>query len=311
LVQIARIDHISIAVSELEPEVTLLERLFGFKRSGEWADDSSGGYRGITLDVPGSSDIDWEVLAPNGEDSYIQRFLDGPNGPGFHHIAMEVADVGATIAELRALGVEPWPAVAAGAVESGTGDGAAPSETYIHPEQGGNGFLFQFVGAEASHDRAARERPAAPDVDGSLGIIAINHLSHAHAAADELAAWYQRVLGMETFHRSEGGEYADFSTRVLETSTRQMRWELIQPAGKDSFIGRFIEARGPSIHHVTFEVGDWDRAVAACEQHGVPTFGDRAGETDGVEWREAFIHPRYTGGFLAQFFWQASPGVWI
>jgi methylmalonyl-CoA/ethylmalonyl-CoA epimerase len=305
LVQIARIDHISIAVPELQPEVALLETLFGFRRSGEWADDASGGYRGVSLDVPGNSDIAWEVLAPSGEDSYIQRFLDGPNGPGFHHIAMEVADVGATIADLRALGVEPWPAVAAGA------DGAAPSETYIHPKQGGNGFLFQFFGAEASHDGAARERRPAPDFDGSLGIIAVNHLSHAHGAADELARWYEGVLGMEQFHRSGGGEYADFSTRVLETSTRQMRWELIEPAGDDSFIERFIAARGPSIHHVTFEVGDWDRAVAACERHGVPTFGGRTGETDGVEWREAFIHPRHTGGFLAQFFWQASPGVWV
>ncbi|MEE8422542.1 MAG: VOC family protein [Dehalococcoidia bacterium] len=303
MLQITRIDHISIAVPELEPELELLERVFGFRRSGEWAEDSNGAYRGVSLDVPGSSGIGWEVLAPNGEDSYVQRFLDGPSGPGFHHIAMEVADVGATVAELKALGVEPWPP------PSDAGD--APDETYIHPKQGGNGFLFQFFGPETAHDGAAHERRPAPDVEHSLGVIAVNHLSHAHPAGDELAAWYERVLGMELFHRSAGGEYAGFSTRVLETSTRQMRWELLEPAGTDSFVARFIEARGPAIHHVAFEVGDWDRAVAACAHNEVPTFGEREGETDGVPWREAFIHPRYTGGFLAQFFWQASPGVWI
>ncbi|MCH7961183.1 MAG: VOC family protein, partial [Planctomycetes bacterium] len=93
--------------------------------------------------------------------------------------------------------------------------------------------------------------------------------------------------------------------------TRQMRWELIEPQGEDSFVARFIEARGPSIHHVTFEVGDWKRAIAACAHHGVPIFGAREGETDGGTWREAFIHPRHTGGFLAQFFWQERPGLWI
>lgn len=301
LLDIVRIDHISIAVPELEPELQLLERLFGFRRAGQWTSDSDSGYDGMSMDVPGSSNIGWEVLAPDSPDSYIQRFLDGPNGPGFHHIAFEVADVRGANTELRALGIDPWPAAGE--------DGATPVETYIHPRGGGSGFLFQFFGPELAGDRSPRE--PVPDVDHSLGIIAINHLSHAHPRADELAGWYERVLGMESFHRSEGGEYADFTTRVLETSTRQMRWELIEPQGEDSFVARFIEARGPSIHHVTFEVGDWKRAIAACAHHGVPIFGAREGETDGGTWREAFIHPRHTGGFLAQFFWQERPGLWI
>jgi 4-hydroxyphenylpyruvate dioxygenase-like putative hemolysin len=83
------------------------------------------------------------------------------------------------------------------------------------------------------------------------------------------------------------------------------------PAGQDSFVARFLERRGPSIHHVTFEVADWERAVAACARHDVTLFGERTGETRGVTWREAFIHPRDTGGLLVQFFWQAEPGVWI
>ena len=65
------------------------------------------------------------------------------------------------------------------------------------------------------------------------------------------------------------------------------------------------------MHHLAVEVGDWDRAINACLQHEIPIFGDRASETDGVPWREAFIHPRHTGGILLQFFWQAEPGVWI
>jgi methylmalonyl-CoA/ethylmalonyl-CoA epimerase len=51
--------------------------------------------------------------------------------------------------------------------------------------------------------------------------------------------------------------------------------------------------------------------VAALAHHGVRTFGERSSETNGVPWREAFIHPKATGGVLLQFFWQAEPGVWI
>jgi methylmalonyl-CoA/ethylmalonyl-CoA epimerase len=62
---------------------------------------------------------------------------------------------------------------------------------------------------------------------------------------------------------------------------------------------------------VTFEVADWDRAVRACADHEVPTFGENRGETDGAAWRDVFIHPRHTGGVLVQLFWEERPGVWV
>ena len=51
----------------------------------------------------GSSRI--ELLAPTGEDTPVGRFL-AKRGPGMHHIAYEVADVGAALADLAAAGAE-------------------------------------------------------------------------------------------------------------------------------------------------------------------------------------------------------------
>jgi methylmalonyl-CoA/ethylmalonyl-CoA epimerase len=42
----------------------------------------------------------------------------------------------------------------------------------------------------------------------------------------------------------------------------------------------------------------------------VPTINLHEGETDGAKWKDWFIHPRHTGGFLMQLFWEARPGVW-
>lgn len=304
MLEITRIDHIAMAVPEADPQVDLLERLFGFRKTGDWVDQAQG-YRGVNLDVPGSSGVGWEVLEPQGPDSYLDRFLKGANGPGLHHVTLEVPDVEAAVAELRALGIEPWGQPSPDA-------GGRWMETYIHPRRGGNGLLFQLFGAEDSvpwheFDR----RPPMPDAEHTLGIVAINHLSHAHTDGEELARWYERVLGWRTFHRSPGGAEVDFRTLVQETATGQMRWEILEPGREDSFVQRFLEARGPAAHHVAFEVGDWDRAASACAHHGIPTFGERQGVTDGARWREAFIHPRHTGGMLAQFFWQERPGVWI
>ena len=310
-----------MAAPALEPHVRPFVELFGFRPAGRWRDERNG-YDGVLLEVPGSSDVDWEVLAPYREDCYLHRFLDGPAGPGLHHVAFELRDLGAAADELRAAGIEPWTPAAAGEGADGGDD-----ELFIHPRRGGHGFLFQLYAAgvpawrpegsdaepppDTDPDAERRPAEAPPGPRNTLGIKAINHLSHAHPDRAVLSAWYEHVLGMRTCHRSPDGEGAGFSTQVLETPTGQMRWEVLQPDGPSSFVQRFLDVRGPAMHHVAFEVEDWARALDACAHHGVPTFGEREGETDGARWREAFIHPRHSGGVLAQIFWQERPGSWI
>ncbi len=82
-------------------------------------------------------------------------------------------------------------------------------------------------------------------------------------------------------------------------------------AREDSFIERFLAKGGPGAHHVTFEVADWDAALAACEHYDTPTFDDEEGVTDGAAWKHTFIHPKKTGGVLVQLFWEERPGVWV
>ncbi len=353
MIDVIRFDHISVAVPALEPQIEILESLFGFRYAGKFVEEREG-YVGANFEIPGSSDLGWEVLEPYGEDSYLHRFLDGASGAGLHHVALQIRDVEQARAALLAEGVQPWgadePAPAADAapgeavevaVEAPAGAAAeqpppeataaaeqpsaeaprpdggeqpARGTIYIHPRAGGHGFLYQLFAGPSWH----RAEPFTDDREHTLGIIAVNHLSHAHSSRDELGSWYERVFGMETFHRSpstveaeSGAPAPGFATQVLETPTRQLRWEILEPAGPDSFVQQFIDRRGPGMHHIAFEVGDWDRAVAACAHNDVPTFGERSGETNGVPWREAFIHPRDTGGVLAQFFWQAEPNVWI
>ena len=313
-----------MAVPALEPYVRRFAELFGFRPASRWRDERNG-YDGVVLEIPGSSDVDWEVLAPYRKDCHLHRFLESSLGPGLHHVAFEVRDLRAAADELRAAGIEPWTPGAAGqdaAGNDGDGDDGDHDELFIHPRRGGHGFLFQLYAAGVPSWRpegsaaepppdAEPARDAPPVPAHTLGIKAINHLSHAHPDRAALSAWYEDVLGMGTCYRSPDGEHAPFSTQVLETPTGQMRWEVLQPGAPASFVQRFLEARGPAMHHVAFEVWDWACALDACAHHGVPTFGQREGETGGARWHEAFIHPRHSGGVLAQIFWQERPGVWI
>ena len=299
MIEIVRVDHVSQAVPELAPQVDFLERVFGF-RVGERF-ESEDGYAGVHLAMPGASDVGWELIAPGGVTSPLHRFLDGPTGPGLHHLAIRVRDTAQAAEALRREGAQPW---ADGPVEPG----AEPDVIYIHPRGGGHGVLFQLYEGDPWHTA-----PIVEDADEhTLGIKALNHLSHAYSSCDELGDWYERLFGAVTIHRGTGdGTETSFRTRVLDDATRQVRFEVIQPASAASFIQRFLEQRGPGLHHATFEVVDWDRAVGACAFHEVPIFAERSGTTRGVPWREAFIHPRHTGGVLVQFFWQAEEGAWV
>lgn len=308
MLDIVRVDHISMAVSDADAQVEFFETLLGFEATSTWIEEFEG-YRGVNLKVPGRSEVGWELLEPQRPDSFVQRFLDSPLGPGLHHVAFEVSDVEAAAESLRENHIEAWG--------DPTGAGEQRREVFIHPRDG-HGFLFQFTGAHEEHDdprkadsEAGSGKPVSPASDSrAIGITAINHLSHAHPDRTLLASWYERVFGMAGVYASEASD-GPFSTAVLELPTGQMRWEVLQPTEESSFVQRFLSERGPSMHHVTFEVGDWRQAIDACADQDVPIFGEREGITDGARWREAFIHPRYSGGLLIQFFWEEQPGIWI
>ena len=297
MLRISRINRIGMIVPELETQVEQLEGLFGF-RAGEPYTDVAGDALRVHLSVPGRSDIDWEVLVPKGQYSRWRRAVEEPPGPlGIFHIDLEVPDLDAALGELREAGIDPWREAV----------GSEYVKYSIHPRHS-HGILFLLTGPE---EEEAPRPPPPEDRGDTLGIVAINHLSHAYRELDPLMDWYERVLGMRSVYRSQENGSRVFDTGVLETPTRQMRWEVIRPVGDSSFVQRFLDRRGPGIHHVTFEVGDWDRALAACASHGVTVFGEQDGTTGGARWREAFIHPRQTGGMLVQFFWEERPGVWV
>ena len=295
MLTINRIDHIGVAVTELGPQIDMLEGLFGFAPQLEWENPDEG-YRAVMLQIPGNSGVRWEVRAPLDDTSKLNKFLDSPRGPGMHHVSIEVPDVEKARQELKQLGVDTQP-------------GPSDGEIQIHPEKDGNGFLFHFF-SPGGEPKGTPASNGAPSTD-TLGIVGIDHVCHGFRDRDELRGWYEKVFGMRQIFRTPDGEHPDMADLVLKVPGDQMLWEIIQPVGDDSFIQKFLDTRGPAIHHVTFEVGDWDKALEACKRHNARILDIQEGETDGAQWRDTFLHPKFTGGVLVQLFWEEKPGVWI
>jgi methylmalonyl-CoA/ethylmalonyl-CoA epimerase len=95
-----RIDHIGVAVEEIEPALELYrDRLAMSVAHREVITDQ--GVEAVLLDV-GENHV--ELLAPLGADTPVGRFL-AKRGPGLHHVAYQVPDVDATLEALRDVGM--------------------------------------------------------------------------------------------------------------------------------------------------------------------------------------------------------------
>jgi methylmalonyl-CoA/ethylmalonyl-CoA epimerase len=97
----ARVDHIGVAVEDLEAAIALHADAYGMALvHREVVDDQ--GVEAVLLDV-GENHV--ELLRPLADESPVGRFL-ANRGPGLHHVAYQVTDVQAALADLRARGLQ-------------------------------------------------------------------------------------------------------------------------------------------------------------------------------------------------------------
>jgi methylmalonyl-CoA/ethylmalonyl-CoA epimerase len=100
------IHHVGLAVADLDEAISTYERLFGARL--EHRDElSEQGVEAASVLV-GDSRV--ELLAATGADTPVGRFL-ASRGPGMHHLAYAVDDVGAALEELEGAGAQLIDAV--------------------------------------------------------------------------------------------------------------------------------------------------------------------------------------------------------
>jgi methylmalonyl-CoA epimerase len=72
--------------------------------------------------------------------------------------------------------------------------------------------------------------------------------------------------------------------------------ELIQPLESDNAVGRFIESRGESVHHICFEVDNLQEKLEKMSGSDIRLIDETPRE--GLSGMIAFIHPKSTNGVL-------------
>lgn len=281
MITIKHLDHISMAAADWKAQSELLGSLLGFKFLHSFEADEGSDFDGCVMQVPGT-DIEFEVISPARPDSFVRKFLD-TQGPGLHHITVEVPSIYAAAEDLKALGITPF-----GGVSS---DGMWRL-TYVHPKDSG-GILWQIF--EPYRFPAEADRRT---VGGAAGVKRVDHVSMAVPDIERQLEWQARVFGMETQERWED-ERLGYLGAVMRIPNSQLLFEIIQPTRGDSFVQKFIDERRAGMHHITCEVESVDRAAEGLRARGIEPFG---GVVESDWHRHTFIHPRDSGGVLFQLF---------
>jgi methylmalonyl-CoA/ethylmalonyl-CoA epimerase len=133
-----RIDHIGVAVEDLDTAIALYERSFEMELAHRETVESQG-VEAVLLDV---GDGHVELLRPLGPDTAVGKFL-ARKGEGLHHVAYAVDDVDATLGKLEAAGLE--------LIDSEARTGIRGSRVaFLHPRSTG-GVLTEIVEPAGGH----------------------------------------------------------------------------------------------------------------------------------------------------------------
>lgn len=124
----------------------------------------------------------------------------------------------------------------------------------------------------------------------------LDHVGIAVASLDEAIPTWQAIVGASAAGRerveSQGVE-------VVFVGSGAGRVELLAPTRPDSPVARFLERRGPGMHHLCYRVMDIRAALAEFGAAGFERI-DREPRPGAHGHRVAFLHPRSAGGVLVE-----------
>jgi methylmalonyl-CoA epimerase len=127
-------------------------------------------------------------------------------------------------------------------------------------------------------------------------LAAIDHVGVAVQDIDTTLALYRDTLAMPLVHRETVIEQG-VDAALLDVGDGHI--ELLQPLGPDTAVGKFLQKRGPGLHHVAYRVEDVEEALKALAGAGVALI-DSEPRTGIRGSRVAFLHPKSTGGVLTE-----------
>jgi methylmalonyl-CoA/ethylmalonyl-CoA epimerase len=129
----------------------------------------------------------------------------------------------------------------------------------------------------------------------------IKRIDHVAILVDDMEktlSFWRDGLGMEISHTQDMPSEA---SRIAFLPLGGSEIELVQPTTDDSGLARYLEKRGPGMHHVCLEVDDIQGMLERLKSKGVQLIHETP--QAGLEGRlYAFIHPKSANGVLVELY---------
>lgn len=125
----------------------------------------------------------------------------------------------------------------------------------------------------------------------------IEHIGIAVNNLDEAIKYYEGVLGLSCY---EIEEVKDQKVKTAFFMVGQTKIELLESTDPEGPIGKFVEKKGPGMHHIAFAMPNVGEALKEAEEKGVRLI-DKEPRNGAEGLRIGFLHPKSTHGVLTEF----------
>lgn len=126
----------------------------------------------------------------------------------------------------------------------------------------------------------------------------INHIAIVVDDIDRALTFWRDALGLKLDHIEDIPEQ---ESMVAFLPTGESEVELVQPTSEDSGVARYLQKRGPGMHHICFEVEDIHVSLEQLKGKGVRLINETPMTGAGGK-KMAFIHPESAYGVLVELY---------
>jgi methylmalonyl-CoA/ethylmalonyl-CoA epimerase len=126
----------------------------------------------------------------------------------------------------------------------------------------------------------------------------IDHVAILVDDVEKTLSFWRDALGIQMTHMQE---VPAEKSRIAFLPLGDSEIELVQPTTDDSGLVRYLEKRGPGMHHICLEVDDIEGMLAQLRDKGVQLINESPQTGSGGK-RYAFIHPKSANGVLVELY---------
>lgn len=129
-------------------------------------------------------------------------------------------------------------------------------------------------------------------------IKSIHHIAIVIEDVEASLKFWQEILGLQP---STVSDLPAEAARIAFLPLGESEIELVQPTAPDSGLSRYLEKRGPGMHHLCLEVDDLAGMLSRLKASGIQLINEEPKVGEGGR-LYAFIHPKSANGVLVELY---------